>query len=48
LAGAVCTAMSLLMGHADPYLSRGVPVSFATGFVVAMLAGWAGKLKESP
>ncbi|QJE95329.1 hypothetical protein [Luteolibacter luteus] len=48
LAGAVCTAMSLLMGHADPYLSRGVPVSFATGFIVAILAGWAGKLRESP
>jgi hypothetical protein len=46
LAASIATAGALLMGHGDPLLTRGLPVSLGIGFLVALVTGWAGKIKE--
>ena len=46
LAGAVATVAALLTGQDEPLLSRGLALSLACGFVVALLAGWVATLRS--
>lgn len=46
LAAAIATAGALLMGHGDPLLSHGMPVSLGIGFIVALLVGWVATLRS--
>ncbi len=46
LTAAVSTAAALLAGQGEPLLSRGLGISLAGGFVVALLADWVFTLRR--